>query len=90
MPCSRPPSADGSRPLRLARCWTGSWLCRFDSAPPWPCATPSVSASQNCQLSSYDAAYVDLAMRSGMTLATQDQAMAKAARHLGLAVFGEA
>lgn len=48
-----------------------------------------LALAQDCQLSSYDAAYVDMAMRSGLPLATQDQAMTRAARHLGIAVFGE-
>lgn len=38
-------------------------------------------------LSAYDAAYLDLAMRHGLALATQDKAMRKAARKAGIAVF---
>lgn len=37
-------------------------------------------------LSAYDAAYLDLAMREGLPLATRDRALAKAARRLGVAV----
>lgn len=38
-------------------------------------------------LSSYDAAYLDLAMRRGLPLATRDAALAKAARRAGVAVI---
>ena len=38
-------------------------------------------------LSSYDAAYLELAMREGVTLATQDKALKKAALKCGLKIF---
>jgi predicted nucleic acid-binding protein len=38
-------------------------------------------------LTSYDAAYLDLAMREGLPLATRDVALADAARRLGVAVI---
>lgn len=38
-------------------------------------------------LTSYDAAYLDLAMREGLPLATRDRALAKAAKRLGVAVI---
>ncbi len=37
-------------------------------------------------LSSHDAAYLELAMREGLTLATRDDALAKAARRVGVDV----
>ena len=38
-------------------------------------------------LSSYDAAYLDLAMREGLPLATRDEALADAARRCGVEVI---
>ena len=38
-------------------------------------------------LSAYDAAYLDLAMREGLPLATRDQALLDAAHRLGVAVI---
>lgn len=40
-------------------------------------------------LTTYDASYLDLAMRSGLPIATQDKALVKAARKCGVAVFAE-
>ena len=40
-------------------------------------------------LTTYDASYLDLAMRSGLPIATQDKALVKAARKCGVAVFPE-
>jgi predicted nucleic acid-binding protein len=38
------------------------------------------------RLTLYDAAYLELAIRTGWTLATLDRALARAARHLGVAI----
>jgi len=38
-------------------------------------------------LTSYDAAYLDLAMREGLPLATRDRALARVARGVGVAVI---
>lgn len=40
------------------------------------------------RLTTYDAAYLELALRVGAPLATLDQALARAAREAGVAVFG--
>lgn len=40
-------------------------------------------------LTTYDASYLDLAMRSGLPIATQDKALVKAARKCGVAIFAE-
>ncbi|MCY2960343.1 MAG: type II toxin-antitoxin system VapC family toxin [Planctomycetota bacterium] len=38
-------------------------------------------------LTAYDASYLDLCLRSGLVLATQDDALARAAKRAGAAVF---
>lgn len=38
-------------------------------------------------LTAYDAAYVDLAFREGLTLATLDTSMRRAAEESGIAIF---
>ena len=45
-------------------------------------------ARQN-NLSSYDASYLDLAIREGVPMATQDRRLIKACRKSGVTVFGE-
>jgi predicted nucleic acid-binding protein len=40
------------------------------------------------RLSAYDAAYLELAMRLGIPLATKDRALSDAATRLGVAVLG--
>ena len=40
-------------------------------------------------LSSYDASYLDLALQTGLKLATLDQSLRKAADHCGVAIFQE-
>jgi predicted nucleic acid-binding protein len=40
-------------------------------------------------LTTYDASYLNLAMRSGLPIATQDKALVKAARKCGVEIFGE-
>jgi predicted nucleic acid-binding protein len=40
-------------------------------------------------LSAYDASYLDLAMRSGLPLATQDRSLIRAARKCGVPMFAE-
>jgi len=41
------------------------------------------------RLSTYDASYLDLAMRWGLPLATQDKALKQAAQHCGVSIFTE-
>jgi predicted nucleic acid-binding protein len=38
-------------------------------------------------ITSYDAAYLDLALREGLPLATRDAALAEAARRVGVSVI---
>lgn len=53
-------------------------------------ATPAViwhdviNLAEQCQLTSYDAAYLELAMRSGLPLASHDRALRAAAQSLGV------
>jgi len=47
-----------------------------------------LSLARTHKLTSYDAAYLELASRKGAALATKDKALATAARHLGLTVLG--
>ena len=39
------------------------------------------------ELSTYDAAYLNLAMQTGLPIATLDQSLRKAANHCGVAIF---
>jgi predicted nucleic acid-binding protein len=58
-----------------------------------PCANvqPKVlDLGRRYRLSAYDAAYLELAMRSAATLATFDRKLAEAARSAGIKVFGDA
>ena len=43
--------------------------------------------AQECDLSAYDAAYLDVAVRQGMPLATLDAALQKAGRAAGISIF---
>jgi predicted nucleic acid-binding protein len=46
-----------------------------------------VSLAREQNLSTYDASYLDLAMRRGLPLATRDAALAEAARRCGIPLF---
>jgi predicted nucleic acid-binding protein len=46
-----------------------------------------VSLARQEQLSTYDAAYLHLAMRSGLSLATEDQALQAAAKRCGVGLY---
>jgi predicted nucleic acid-binding protein len=46
-----------------------------------------VARAREHQLLTYDASYLDLAMRRGLPLATQDKALANAAKKCGLSLF---
>lgn len=50
--------------------------------------TDIIALAREFQLSTYDASYLDLAMRSGLPIATQDQMLLKAARKCSVPVFG--
>ncbi|MDA1107141.1 MAG: type II toxin-antitoxin system VapC family toxin [Proteobacteria bacterium] len=48
-----------------------------------------LSLAREHKLSSYDAAYLDLALREGLPLATRDQKLRLAARHCGVPLAGK-
>ncbi len=50
---------------------------------------PILTLARERNLSAYDAAYLELAMREGLPLATRDQALKKAARSLGVSLVPE-
>lgn len=56
-------------------------------ASPTPGQRQMFELAMRYQLSSYDAAYLDLAMRHGLPLATQDQQLKKAALAAGVEVL---
>jgi predicted nucleic acid-binding protein len=43
--------------------------------------------ARECKLSTYDASYLDLAMRSGLTIATNDAALRRAAKKVQVSLF---
>ena len=49
-----------------------------------PCFGPVLAATRAHQLSAYDAAYLELAARLGLPLATLDDALAQAATQAGV------
>ncbi len=49
--------------------------------------TEILALARDASLSSYDAAYLDLALRAGLPLATRDKALAEAARRAGVTVM---
>jgi predicted nucleic acid-binding protein len=49
--------------------------------------TETLTLARTHGLSAYDAAYVELAVRRGLALATLDRSLAKAARQAGVARF---
>ncbi len=51
--------------------------------------TEVLSLAREAGLTSYDASYLDLAMREGIPLATQDAALRKAAKKLHVKLLGE-
>ncbi len=59
---------------------------RIDDAPAARSLGEILALARREGLSSYDAAYLDLAMRRGLPLATRDAALAKVARRAGVAV----
>lgn len=57
------------------------------SAPPVTAIQNGVAAALRYGLTAYDAAYVDLALRENLPLATLDAAMRKAASAVGVTIF---
>ena len=60
---------------------------RIDDAPAWRGLGEILDLARRERLSSYDAAYLDLAMREALPLATRDTALADAAARVGVAVL---
>jgi predicted nucleic acid-binding protein len=60
--------------------------------PPSPLTVirDATAAAMRYDLTAYDAAYVDLAAREGLSLATLDASMRQAAEQSGVAVFQSA
>ncbi len=51
--------------------------------------TDIIALARALRLSTYDASYLDLAMRLGLPIATQDKSLMKAARKCGVPLLGE-
>jgi predicted nucleic acid-binding protein len=51
--------------------------------------TDILALAREQRLSAYDASYLDLAMRRGLPIATQDKALRKAAGKCGVPIFGK-
>ena len=60
-----------------------------EQEPPERMFTEIMALARDLRLSRYDASYLDLAMRSGLPLATQDKALVKAARKCGVPLVGK-
>lgn len=61
---------------------------RVDAATSQRALSGILTLAREQRLSAYDAAYLDLAMREGVSLATQDQGLRRAAEKCGVEVFG--
>lgn len=84
------------RHQRVARAETTAFLNRLqalailvEQETPGRAFREILSLGREHNLSAYDAAYLDLAMRQGLPLATSDQPLAKLASRLGVRRAGE-
>ncbi len=59
-----------------------------DQETPFRAFAEILALARGQGLTAYDAAYLELAMRSGIPLATKDRALAAGARSLGVGVLG--
>ena len=59
----------------------------LDASPPRETCTATVACARKHGLTTYDAAYLELAQRRGLPLATLDIRLAEAARKVGVAVL---
>ncbi len=75
-----------ARVLNLADLYA-SLPIRTDAAPSSSVAGAIVQLAIDCEISSYDAAYLELACRLGAGLATLDEDLERAARKSGVALF---
>jgi predicted nucleic acid-binding protein len=84
----------GERRKRSTQAKATKWL-RFLNALPIAVDTPTpelafdpiLSLARSHKLTSYDAAYLELAMRLGLPLAARDDALEKAAQAVGVPLF---
>jgi predicted nucleic acid-binding protein len=67
-----------------------AWEIVQDSVLPALCQAQVIHLGRIYKLTSYDATYLELAMRRAATLATFDRKLAEAARSAGVRVFGDA
>lgn len=84
----------GERRARLTAADSARFLALLASLPittddetPQRALREILSLGREQRLSAYDAAYLELAMRLGIPLATQDDRLREAANHLGVAVI---
>jgi predicted nucleic acid-binding protein len=84
----------GERRKRSTQAKATKWL-RFltalpiavDTQTPGLAFDPILSLARSLELTAYDAAYLELAMRLGLPLATRDDALEKAAQAVGVTLF---
>lgn len=83
------------RTRRLTKAETARFLELLSGLPlsveqesPGRMLTDILGLAREFRLSTYDASYLDLAMRSGLPIATQDKAIIRAARKCGVPIFG--
>jgi predicted nucleic acid-binding protein len=84
----------GERRKRSTQAKATKWL-RFlnalpiavDAPTPGLAFDPILSLARSHKLTSYDAAYLELAMRLGLPLAARDNALEKAAHAVGVPLF---
>ena len=60
---------------------------KIEQEPPERMFAEIVSLARTLHLTTYDASYLDLAMRTGLPIATQDKTLAKAAKKHHVAIF---
>lgn len=79
---------------RISEAQAAELLGRLDDLPIHTMATPLLRATQQLlmlarqhNLSVYDASYLELAMREGLPLATQDERLRAAAQGVGVQLF---
>lgn len=73
--------------LRFASLLT-SLPISIEPEPPGRAMSEILSLARTYRLSTYDASYLDLALRRGVSLATRDQALRRAAKHCDVKLFG--
>lgn len=76
--------ADSQRYIALL----GRLNITFDQATAAHALGDTLNLARRYKLSTYDAAYLELALRTGLPLATLDAVLAKAATNSGVLIFG--